>query len=94
MPEHVVTKYSNLGQLLWNVLRDSEGLEILCSADHEDTIEQGFEVLIDEILNAMGEGDIEPWTKEDRIEYQKELLRSEILRAQHRLNEIENGSND
>jgi hypothetical protein len=81
-------KWDQITDILNEVMFNSEGLQLCCFAKDENDWEYATGLLIEEIIDAMGEGCVEPWTPEDRKAFQREQLEYEIARAQRRLDEL------
>jgi hypothetical protein len=72
---------------------DSEHLEALQTAENEDQFEQACAALAFDVMVFLGEGDVEPWTVEDRRRFQIEMLEKDIERNQTRLDELKSRLN-
>jgi hypothetical protein len=86
-------KWSTLQESIYRALMDSEYLETLQNAKDEEEFEHACAALAFDVMVFLGEGDVEPWTVEDRRQLQIQTLEQDIARNQTRLDELKSRVN-
>ena len=85
----IADKWFAVQEGIYRALMDSpQGSELLQRAENEDDFEVACSELAHEIICHLGDGDVEPWTKEDRKNFQIELALQEYRRAYENLQRI------
>jgi hypothetical protein len=90
MPTRSVSeKWQQLQGQIYRALMDSpQGSELLQTAQNEEDFEVACSELAYEIMVHLGEGDVEPWTPEDRKNFQIELALNEYKQSYERLKQL------